>query len=78
MSTRRCSAVRGLLAKAESTSLPEEAEALSAKAQELMTKYALIGCSSTPTPSSRICQGRRHPYRGAAGSGHRGHHRGIA
>ncbi|WP_218003506.1 DUF2786 domain-containing protein [Nocardia concava] len=33
--------VRGLLAKAESTSFPEEAEALSAKAQELMTKYAL-------------------------------------
>ncbi|MFE6858304.1 DUF2786 domain-containing protein [Nocardia sp. NPDC057668] len=35
------SRVRGLLAKAESTSFPEEAEALSAKAQELMTKYAL-------------------------------------
>lgn len=35
------SRVRGLLAKAESTSYPEEAEALSAKAQELMTKYAL-------------------------------------
>ncbi|WP_330253872.1 DUF2786 domain-containing protein [Nocardia sp. NBC_00565] len=33
--------VRGLLAKAESTSFPEEAETLSAKAQELMTKYAL-------------------------------------
>jgi len=33
--------IRGLLAKAESTSYPEEAEALSAKAQELMTKYAL-------------------------------------
>ncbi|MEV0766574.1 DUF2786 domain-containing protein [Nocardia sp. NPDC050435] len=33
--------VRGLLAKAESTSFPEEAESLSAKAQELMTKYAL-------------------------------------
>ncbi|WP_245720120.1 DUF2786 domain-containing protein [Nocardia uniformis] len=33
--------VRGLLAKAESTSYPDEAEALSAKAQELMTKYAL-------------------------------------
>ncbi|MFG1798171.1 DUF2786 domain-containing protein [Nocardia sp. NPDC049149] len=35
------SRVRGLLAKAESTSFVEEAEALSAKAQELMTKYAL-------------------------------------
>ncbi|WP_067821169.1 DUF2786 domain-containing protein [Nocardia inohanensis] len=33
--------VRGLLAKAESTAYPEEAEALSAKAQELMTKYAI-------------------------------------
>ncbi|WP_433664844.1 DUF2786 domain-containing protein [Nocardia sp. CA-128927] len=35
------SRVRGLLAKAESTSFPEEAETLSAKAQELMTKYAV-------------------------------------
>ncbi|WP_410876794.1 DUF2786 domain-containing protein [Nocardia sp. A7] len=33
--------VRGLLAKAESTSFAEEAETLSAKAQELMTKYAI-------------------------------------
>ncbi|MBC7305090.1 MAG: DUF2786 domain-containing protein [Nocardia sp.] len=33
--------VRGLLAKAESTSFAEEAESLSAKAQELMTKYAI-------------------------------------
>lgn len=33
--------VRGLLAKAESTSFPEEAEALSAKAQELMARHAL-------------------------------------
>ncbi|MEV0687394.1 DUF2786 domain-containing protein [Nocardia sp. NPDC050378] len=33
--------VRGLLAKAESTSFPDEAETLSAKAQELMTKYAI-------------------------------------
>jgi hypothetical protein len=33
--------VRGLLAKAESTSFPAEAETLSAKAQELMTKHAL-------------------------------------
>ncbi|MGH4024613.1 MAG: DUF2786 domain-containing protein [Pseudonocardiaceae bacterium] len=33
--------VRGLLAKAESTTFPDEAEALSAKAQELMTRYAL-------------------------------------
>jgi Protein of unknown function (DUF2786) len=33
--------IRGLLAKAESTEYPEEAEALSAKAQELMTRYAV-------------------------------------
>lgn len=33
--------VRALLAKAESTTFVEEAEALSAKAQELMTRYAL-------------------------------------
>ena len=33
--------VRGLLAKAESTEFDEEAEALSAKAQELMSRYAL-------------------------------------
>ncbi|SDZ19204.1 Protein of unknown function [Amycolatopsis xylanica] len=33
--------VRALLAKAESTGFPEEAEALSAKAQELMTRHAL-------------------------------------
>jgi len=33
--------VRALLAKAESSAFPEEAEALSAKAQELMTRHAL-------------------------------------
>ncbi|MGH3669860.1 MAG: DUF2786 domain-containing protein, partial [Pseudonocardiaceae bacterium] len=35
------SRVRALLAKAESTTFPEEAEALSAKAQELMSRYYL-------------------------------------
>lgn len=35
------SRVRALLAKAESTEFPDEAEALSAKAQELMSRYAL-------------------------------------
>ena len=35
------SRVRALLAKAESTAFPEEAEALSSKAQELMTRHAL-------------------------------------
>ncbi len=33
--------IRALLAKAESTEFPEEAEALSSKAQELMTKFSL-------------------------------------
>lgn len=33
--------IRGLLAKAESTDFPEEAEALSSKAQEMMSKYSL-------------------------------------
>jgi Protein of unknown function (DUF2786) len=33
--------IRGLLAKAESTEFPDEAEALSAKAQELMSRYSL-------------------------------------
>ncbi|WP_236830831.1 DUF2786 domain-containing protein [Blastococcus sp. KM273128] len=33
--------IRGLLAKAESTAFPEEAEALTAKAQELMTRHAV-------------------------------------
>lgn len=33
--------VRALLAKAESTTFPEEAEALTAKAQQLMTRYAI-------------------------------------
>ncbi len=33
--------VRALLAKAESTEFPDEAEALSAKAQELMSRYSL-------------------------------------
>ncbi|WP_410591734.1 DUF2786 domain-containing protein [Amycolatopsis sp. lyj-23] len=37
---KRLGRVRALLAKAESSSFPEEAEALSAKAQELMTRYA--------------------------------------
>jgi len=35
------SRVRALLAKAEATAFPEEAEALSAKAQELMSRYSL-------------------------------------
>ncbi|MEV7096496.1 DUF2786 domain-containing protein [Amycolatopsis sp. NPDC051045] len=38
---KKLSRVRALLAKAESSSFPEEAETLSAKAQELMTRHAL-------------------------------------
>src|SRR4051812_16113332 len=45
--------VRALLAKAESTTFDEEAEALTAKAQELITKYALddllAGAAETST-----------------------------
>ncbi|MFY1636608.1 DUF2786 domain-containing protein [Solwaraspora sp. WMMB335] len=57
---RQLSRIRALLAKAESTEFPEEAEALSAKAQELMTRHsidhALLAASqpaygaSAPTP----------------------------
>jgi len=39
--TRMLEKVRALLAKAESTTFPEEAEALSAKAQELMARHSL-------------------------------------
>ncbi|WP_433269356.1 DUF2786 domain-containing protein [Actinosynnema sp. CS-041913] len=46
--------VRSLLAKAESTPFPEEAEALSAKAQELVTRHALERMpSEAPTTTSR-------------------------
>ncbi|WP_290049915.1 DUF2786 domain-containing protein [Amycolatopsis solani] len=51
--------VRALLAKAESSSFPDEAEALSAKAQELMTRYALdrvlveAGEAAPDVPSAR-------------------------
>ncbi len=46
--------VRGLLAKAESTAFPDEAEALSAKAQELVTRHALARMPvEAPTTTSR-------------------------
>ncbi|TFV62736.1 DUF2786 domain-containing protein [Geodermatophilus sp. DF01-2] len=38
---RMLARIRALLAKAESTEFPEEAEALTTKAQELMTRYAV-------------------------------------
>jgi hypothetical protein len=56
---KKLSRVRALLAKAESSSFPEEAEALSAKAQELMTRYAFdrvlveAGESGPDVPASR-------------------------
>ncbi|MCD2193027.1 DUF2786 domain-containing protein [Actinomycetospora endophytica] len=50
--------VRGLLAKAESTSFPEEAEALSAKAQELMSRHALeqvvVAATAGPAPTTAV------------------------
>ncbi len=39
--TRMLSRIRALLAKAEATGFPEEAEALSAKAQELMVRHSI-------------------------------------
>jgi hypothetical protein len=46
--------VRGLLAKAESTAFPDEAEALSTKAQELVTRHALERMPlEAPTTTSR-------------------------
>jgi Protein of unknown function (DUF2786) len=53
--------VRALLAKAESTTFPEEAEALSAKAQELMSRYSLerivvessVSDGAPPPPAAR-------------------------
>lgn len=53
--------VRALLAKAESTTFEEEALALTAKAQELMAKYAidhalLAGADGPPAPGSGVDQ----------------------
>lgn len=45
--------VRALLAKAESTQFPEEAEALSAKAQELMSRYSFEQALVDPVPRQR-------------------------
>jgi hypothetical protein len=45
---RRLATVRALLAKAESTRFDEEAEALTAKAQELISRYALEGLLDSP------------------------------
>ncbi len=54
--TRILEKVRALLAKAESTTFPEEAEALSAKAQELMARHAIdeamVGAAAGTGPTS--------------------------
>jgi hypothetical protein len=61
--------IRGLLAKAESSEFPEEAEALTAKAQELMTRYAvdaaLLDAGPSPTRGTTVGTRRVHvqdPY----------------
>ena len=46
--------IRGLLAKAESSEFPDEAEALTAKAQELMTRYAVDAALLCAAPSSTV------------------------
>jgi hypothetical protein len=65
--------VRGLLAKAESTSFPEEAEALSAKAQELMARHALEqaaveGTANAPTTAATRRLWLDAPYTSAKSS----------
>ncbi|MGW4109963.1 DUF2786 domain-containing protein [Actinosynnema sp. NPDC004786] len=54
--------VRGLLAKAESTAFPDEAEALSAKAQELVTRHALerMPAEAPSTTSRRLWLDKRY------------------
>jgi len=59
--------IRGLLAKAESTEFAEEAEALTAKAQELMTRHAVDAAllDAGPAPSEGVGTRRVHvadPY----------------
>ncbi|MFI0895707.1 DUF2786 domain-containing protein [Streptomyces sp. NPDC020983] len=60
--------IRALLAKAESTGFPEEAEALSAKAQHLMARHsidaALLGAAAGEGPGTRRI-GVDRPYEGA-------------
>ncbi len=53
--------VRGLLAKAESTTFPEEAEALSAKAQELMARYAIDHALAAAADAPEAPGGRHLP-----------------
>jgi hypothetical protein len=62
--------VRALLAKAESTTFPQEAEAYTAKAQELMARYSIdaavlsAGASTADAPTGRRV-GIDNPYEAA-------------
>jgi hypothetical protein len=60
---RALSRIRGLLAKAESTDFDAEAEALTAKAQELMARHAIdtamLGPRGGPSPTAGAVQARR-------------------
>lgn len=51
--------VRGLLAKAESTTFPEEADALTAKAQELMARHAIDAAMVDGAAPGKGAPGRR-------------------
>jgi hypothetical protein len=56
---RMLAKVRALLAKAESTQFPEEAEALSAKAQELMSRYSVErALAEEQQPATAACGAR--------------------
>ncbi len=62
--------IRALLAKAESTDYPQEAEALSAKAQDLLTRHAIdAAVLAARTHSPSVVRARRvpvaDPYAGA-------------
>ena len=66
---RMLSRIRALLAKAESTEFPEEAEALSARAQELMAKYSIDHALLAAQAGDREAAGGRriavdNPYEG--------------
>ncbi|MER5792607.1 DUF2786 domain-containing protein [Streptomyces sp. NPDC001980] len=65
--SRMLARIRALLAKAEATGFPEEAEALSAKAQELMARHsvdeALLAAGATAPDAPGACRiGVEPPY----------------
>ena len=69
----KLSAVRALLAKAERTEFPEEARALTSKAQELMVRYALTEAQVQASGSAKrdqvvtVAVELEAPYRNAKG-----------